>query len=725
MISGRYFCANLIYCFVLTKEKFFIIMLKKGTPYRIRKEMHMRTEQNYDFRKDYSTPHKRIYGHKERIPEKNEIKFGDSVKIFSAADGLVIKTAVKDFIAYFKTTFGITAALCEAAKDADIRITLSPEKVSGYMARKIAVTDNGVDITAADERGVAQALYMLEERMNLRKAPILAKDEGEYRPMFTPRMIHSGYGMDVFPDGYLSVCAHYGYDTVLSYVRSKDDKKELADLVKRAAKYGLDVYAYCAFQNFVHPLDEGAKEIYDDLYGGLFRDCPGLKGIVFVGESVEFPSRDPNVDPRPHTVRPKGGIPTGKPTPGWWPCYDYVEWISLIRDTIRAVEPEADIVLWTYNWGAKPKEARLALIENLPTDISLQATFEMFEAFDIGGCMSIVSDYSIWFSGPGKYFISEAEVAKKRGIRLYTQANTAGRTWDFGVVPYEPFPERWHDRNTALIDCQKKYGLAGLMESHHYGFNPSFISKLANGTFTEGTKDYETRLTEYAKAFSYEEYELVLDALRDLDESHKHNIPSSENQYGPYRIGPAYPFCLKRELKKPNTPAMAYGNGIYNVLPVRSDDRHKAPYSLRVRAELKHHREALALTKRALTKLKKIKVKSAELKKFINMVEFIMRCHITAVNFKEFYILTTKLYASANHEDIANIAARINKLCLREIENAKAAIPLVRRDSSLGYEPSMDYQCDEESILWKLRQMDFMMKNELAGYTDYKNNVNS
>jgi len=677
----------------------------------------MKTEKNYDFRKEYSKAHKRIFGHAERLPGKNEIKFQGIVTLYSDNCGVVAATALKDFIAYFKTAFSITASIADKAEDADIRIALAPEKISGYMARRITVTDKGVDIIASDERGIAQALYMLEERMNLRKAPILEKTEGEYRPMFTPRMIHSGYGMDVFPDGYLNVCAHYGYDTILSYVRSKEDRKELADLVKRAAKYGLDVYAYSAFHNFVHPLDEGAKEIYDDLYAGIFRDCPGLKGIVFVGESVEFPSRDPNVESRPYWQKPKGGIPTGKPTPGWWPCYDYVDWVTLIRDSIRAVEPKADIVLWTYNWGGKPKEARLALINSLPTDISLQVTFEMFEKFDIGGCESLVADYSISFSGPGQYFTSEAEAAKKRGIRLYTQANTAGKTWDFGVVPYEPFPERWHDRNTALVECHNKYGLAGIMESHHYGFNPSFISRLANGTFTEGYADYETRLKEYAKAFSEEEYELVLDALHDLDESHKHYIPSGENQYGTYRIGPAFPFCLRRELKKPNTPEMIYGNTIYNVLPVRSDDKHKSPYGLRVRAELKHHKQALALTKSALAKLKKIKSKSAELKKFVNMVEFMVRCHITACNFKEYYILVTKLHASGSQDDIASIAARIEKLCLKEIENAKATIPLVRRDSSIGYEPSMDYQCDEESILWKIRQVEYMLKNELVAYT--------
>ena len=40
------------------------------------------------------------------------------------------------------------------------------------------------------------------------------------------------------------------------------------------------------------------------------------------------------------------------------------------------------------------------------------------------------------------YFKSEAEAAAKRGIRFYSMTNTGGVTWDFGVIPYEPFPYR-------------------------------------------------------------------------------------------------------------------------------------------------------------------------------------------------------------------------------------------------------------------------------------------
>ena len=113
---------------------------------------------------------------------------------------------------------------------------------------------------------------------------------------------------------------------------------------------------------------------------------------------------------------------------------------------------------------------------------------------------------------------------------------------------------------------------------------------------------------------------------------------------------------------------------------------------------------------------RKIKNKNAELKKLINMIEFIMRCHITAINFKEFCILRSNLKAEPKPEKIRVIIGKLEKLVNREIDNVMATIPLVQKDSALGYEPSMDYQCDAECLEWKLRHMEYLLRVELPRY---------
>lgn len=679
----------------------------------------LKVESNFDFQKRYCRIHKQIHGWKNKTPEEDELVLGGEVTVCLKSNSEVALVAAKDFAAYLKTAFGIKVRF--VSEGGDLRIGLDTS-LKDYMERKVTVDDSGITVAAADDRGIAQALYGLEDQMNDRKAPFLKKAVSRKKTLFTPRMIHSGYSMDIFPDEYLSVCAHHGFDAILVYVIDPDhsridpvDPYDFSDLIRRAARYGIDVYAYCCITNFLHPEAEGAKEVYAKVYGDVFKKHP-FKGMVFVGESVEFPSKDPRTSMAKHRTLPPDGIPTGKASPSRYPCCDYAEWISLVRDSIRAVKPDADVVFWTYNWGWAPEDVRLELLDRLPTDISLLVTFEMFEKFPMDNSWGNVSDYSIYLPGPGAYFASEAKKAKERGIRLYTQCNTAGRPWDFGVVPYDPFPGRWHLRNEALLKAREDWGLCGLMESHHMGFTPSFVTKLSKETFSEGSEPYEVRLERIAKNYSETEYQTVLEGLAELDASVDGIAASVENQYGPYRVGPAYPFCITLELKKPDKPGTVHGNRIYKVLNQNRDTFRSDPYSVRIRDEMRMARLAMKRTKNAVRKFRSVRNKSVELQRLINMVEFMICCHQTTIHFQKFYLLRQKLLSAPTLEGVYKAEADIEKLVEAERKNVRAAIPLVRKDSALGFEPSMNYVCDEEALLWKLKQLDFMVDKELDPY---------
>ena len=687
----------------------------------------LKLEKNYDFRKRLCTSHKPI----EWAGNACEgcYTFANNVNIAMTTDSEVATVAAEDFVDYLATAFGINAELTAGAavntEGADVVIYIScdglGENANGYMGRRVYVTEGGVTVQAFDERGIAQALYSLEEEMNTKGSPCLALGVREERPAFSPRMIHSGYGMDLFPDEYLSVCAHHGYDALLVYVKdathSAHGECDFNDIVTRAKKYGIDVYAYSALKNFTHPTDEGAKELFAELYGGLFRDIKGLRGMVFVGESIEFASNDPHVAKRRISERPADGIPDGKITPGWWPCEDYPEWLALVRDSIRAESPDADVVFWTYNFGYVEEKYRTALIKTLPTDISLLVTFEMFDTYPMGEGEGMVMDYTISHVGPGKYFLSEAKIAKERGIRLYSMVNTGGRTWDFGVIPYEPFPYQWNKRHEKLLEAREKYGLAGLMESHHFGFLPSFISRITKSTYTLGATRFEDKLRELAVEFAGAEWQKFIDGIKLVSESIEYYVPSDENQYGPFRIGPAYPLCLARELRLPNEPGVHHGNGIYATMGRNYDDwgRHDC-YSLRIKAEIEAAKKSRKLVHDGLAILRTIKSPSEELERIINLVAFIERCYTTAINAKNFYIQRNRMLTAYTKPELERALNALEKIALAEIKNAKATIPLVRRDSAIGYEPSMAYQCDKRAIEWKLKQMDYMLDVELRLY---------
>ena len=690
----------------------------------------LKPEKNYDFRKSMCKMHKRIMRDAADVARENELLLPNELKICLVDKTTVASVAAKDFIAYMKTAFGIRATLVSDPEGADIVAAISEGgalgEANGYMGRKTSVTKSGVRIDAFDERGIAQGFYGLEERMNERRAPCLELGVKEERPIFSPRMVHSGYGIDEYPDEYLSACAHHGYDAIIIFVKdathSAHGECDFNDIVARAAKYGIDTYAYSYLKNFVHPSDPGAKEIYGELYGGIFREIKGLRGMIFVGESIEFPSKDPNVCPRRRTDTPADGLPDGRKTPGWWPCNDYPEWLSLVRDSIRAVTPDADVVFWTYNFGYVDKEHRLALIDALPTDVSLLVTFEMFEKFEIGGTVGQVMDYTASFPGPGAYYTSEAERAKERGIRLYSMVNTAGRTWDYGVAPYEPFPYLWNERYKEMLKSSEKHGLVGLMESHHFGFTPSFITEIAKSVFTKGADSFDEKMAKIAKRYAPGEPEKFIEAMKLISESNRYYVPSDENQYGPFRIGPAYPLCLCTEYKLPNLPGAHFGNGIYYTMAGMNENcdhwgKHGV-YSVRIKGEIERAKKTRDLLTEGLFALRGIKKKNAELKKLINLIRFLIRCNTTAINAKLFYIERHKLFAADTKEKLARAVRAIERIAKDEIDNAEKTIPLVMADSAIGFEPSMLYQCDERGLLWKIKQVRYMVAHELACYRD-------
>ena len=75
--------------------------------------------------------------------------------------------------------------------------------------------------------------------MNLREAPILRNRDEVREPLFSPRMVHSGWGLDQFPDSHLNAMAHHGFDSILVFARGVDHTTQgyldFNDLVERAA----------------------------------------------------------------------------------------------------------------------------------------------------------------------------------------------------------------------------------------------------------------------------------------------------------------------------------------------------------------------------------------------------------------------------------------------------------------------------------------------------------
>lgn len=705
-------------------------------------------EINYQFRQRYSV----VHTPKRRSPEAHlkvgEVEIDSSwiVTVPSNADA-VLMNAARDLVDYFFVSMELSLHLIrEDEYRGGARISYSVNQELAEHSYRFAVSDSEIILEGRNSRYAAQAGYFAEDLMNLREAPFLEKTDTVRTSLFSPRMVHSGYGLDMYPNEHLINLAHSGIDAILVFINDVDitphGYHDFNDLCHRAAQYGIDMYAYSYLANKLHPEDEGAEEFYENLYGKFFDRCPYFKGIVFVGESCEFPSKDTHTamirrrDNFDENGKPK---PTSKPYPGWWPCYDYPIWLNMVKRIMRKRCPDLDIVFWSYNWSRVDASYRKALIDELPKDVTLQATFEMGETIERDGVKNRTVDYTLFNIGPGHYFRTEGEFAKENGLKFYSMTNSGGQTWDVGVVPYIPAPYRWMERYRRMVDAHEKYGLSGTMECHHYGFAPSFINDLAKWAFWSPVCDLDKALYRIAaRDFSEECAPEVLRAYKLFSDAIHYLISVNPDQYGPCRMGPAYPYILYKntDVKIPTTSYAHFGGNkicypVYGVDPYVTDNFTNSWLNLTPRPDevgegeemkkfnyeianykkcIEMYSEGLEIIYPLLDKIPERKRDNA--RRIVGVCHFVRNTVRTAVGVKEFYKRKIRL-PEAVGEERKKLLSEMLELCTSERENALETIPLVDFDSRLGYEPSMEYMCDRAHIEWKLELLRGVIEEEI------------
>lgn len=510
-------------------------------------------EAPYQFRERLVTVHRADRRDVAARPTADEYEFPNGVQIVVPDDASpLVRRAAEDFADYLVVSMGVNASVRGTSAPTrpglvpGVTISLGPLEKRGYVT---TVAADGIRIVASNDRMAAQALFYLEDVMNFRRGPFVRHGEKRRFPVFDERITFAGFGNDVFPDAHLSQIAHAGFTRIEIWlddydVISQGPRQDVNDLIERAAKYGLSTLFEPRNRAFVHPDDPKAEAVYRAAYGLLTEYYPKAGSASYCGEVCEFPSKDLRANGRSHRDKSAKDPGDRRPNPGWFPCSDWADWVKKVMPMTRAGNPDFKFVFSTYNWGNQDEQARADLIASLPKGVTLIPTFEMFENHvKRNGLVSPVADYSLAFSGPGKYFATEAAQAKAAGIELWSNCNSAGLTWDFGNIPYQPAPWQWKKKWDGLKAAHEKWNLTGLRENHEYGWYPSFISELEKEYLTEGGDDFETCLRKIAaRDFGPENVEKALEAWRLWSRAADDYVPTDENQYGPCRIGPAYPY---------------------------------------------------------------------------------------------------------------------------------------------------------------------------------------
>ncbi|MGN0871312.1 MAG: hypothetical protein ACI4UV_09000 [Victivallales bacterium] len=711
----------------------------------------MKIEQPYEFREFLNQIHLPDRRNNDVAPvEADEIKIDGSWFIRIPADASAgLRRAASDLQDYFFVSMKESLKLVISDEKQEKEIVLTEKWKKGDAPSDICGDSRAYDYTCEKNAirvdgdtwvGAAQGGYYLEDLMNLRQIPVLRLSEKIRRtPFFSPRMTHSGYGLDQFPDNHLAGIAHSGFDSIIVMLTGPDKTRQgpldVNTLIRRAAKFGLGVYIYSYLSGYKHPEDSDAEGFFDSSYGSLFRHSPDARGLILVSESCEFPTKDPRASS--HLTTPGGanpytqGICGDKPGSGWFPCSDYPLWVDAVKNACRKYNPTADVIFWTYGFGRAPEEPQQNMIRKLSKDVSLLVTFEMYQQRKFPHHMVMQSDYSITFPGPSSMFTCEAEAAKEIGLTLYAMTNTGGRTWDAGIVPYIPVPQQWMRRYEKMHEARRQYGLSGLMDSHHFGWYPSVISECAKWSFWSPETNMKEVLDRIAcRDFGSEGGPLAVQAWDLWSESMNHYAPSFGDQCATMRVGAAYPFVflpylypfVEQDMQYPATPQSVCGSSLMHpayfpemVFGASACGRmmHEDIKALE-NVVIPAWNRGVELMKKAVELTPVCRKATAE--KSLGVGMFFRAMLRSTLHNKKWFILNRRLEIENDFVIANQIMDDMLTIVDLEMKNVKEVIPIAENDSILGWEPRMDYQGGVWHLNWKIRQLENLRDNTLQVY---------
>jgi len=297
-------------------------------------------------------------------------------------------------------------------------------------------------------------------------------------------------------------------------------------------------------------------------------------------------------------------------------------------------------------------------------------------------------------------------------------SQTSGRTWDFGMVPYEPMPYQWIKRYKGLIEASKTWDLKMIYENIHYAFHPSIISELEKYMFFtsfDGGYTPEQWLEKLIERdFGAENANCIDEAFKFFSEGITKYPATNEDQYGVFRTGPSYPFWMVNPKLGLNPlpedgmiPVSRFNADKYYFSWYTPDiaGRNSLP-GVRIFDEIALITEMRDSFIKGFTTLNEIQGETVNLIKLKALAKFMINSCTTAINYKNFYIKLQQLSCVGDKLKAQVLIDEIERILIQERENAQDTISAVKVDSRIGWEPEEDYLCDEKALLWKIRQID-------------------
>lgn len=216
------------------------------------------------------------------------------------------------------------------------------------------------------------------------------------------------------------------------------------------------------------------------------------------------------------------------------------ESIRALEEGIHAANPRARVIAEDWAWqqwtpsGSHDRNClpfKLRVLSKLPENVAVMCISEWGVPVKLGPVENFVSDYSISHPGPSDDSAAVWKAARSRGMTRVAKVQI-NNSWELAALPYIPVPFLVHEH----LENVRKHGVEGLMLSWTLGGYPGGNLELLRHTPGElAERDFPG-----AEELVLRVWKMFSDAFREFPFS------IAVVYFSPMTSGPAAPFFLKK-----------------------------------------------------------------------------------------------------------------------------------------------------------------------------------
>ncbi len=663
-----------------------------------------------------------------------------------------LETAAQELLRFLKEAMGVVVAIERAGDLGDwatrknVIVAARRGSLSGcgdaLKASKdyrIVAGPDRIVVCGYDDRGALFGLYNLIMRFSLREAPFLPKALDTVRhSKFRVRMPLSGLGWMEWPDRYLATLPLYGFDAIhCSIYRNPNNGPGVApywedikahkpgamkDLIRRAARFGVDVYAPILYHYTGEPenVEELRKVVRD-----IVTEFPEIRGYVLLTEGFYY-------------KKWFGAGGHGSQDLRAW-VREWCKAVGIVAEEAHKINPAIEILPWEYNLDFRPTqtENKAYVMTQLPEDTIPLLTFENGKGFELDGQKGWLRDYAINQVGPAEVTQAQLTEARKRRFpAVYSKADTFA-SWQFGTFPYLPFPYQWHARYRAL----EEWRIDGTLETWSYGFKPNWVAELRAWCAWGDAPPLDALLRQIARReFGPGQEELALAAWKSFSEAIQ-VYPDTGPNWGSNNALAAPLFFEK---PKPRAMTVEHSwtdqaiwsrvsqlNPYWPLVPARlilwpdfTNQRDRAAaytsfftvpvFQKYLALAADRMEEGLKVYRQAALRAPESRRRSAYREVLLaEQLQHMMRSEHAIIEFEE---MRLALARSKDPQERRDLLVRMTGLLGDERERAVTAREIARRDSRLGYEWEQDYIYTPDTIDEKIKLIDDTLARQIPAF---------